>query len=238
MDTETEAAREQERELLLATQLELASTQQKLAERDQQLADVAATIELKALQKLADVEQQLADLAATIELQALLAIVSNPVLLKQDISSLTQRINAANIELNDEDYLASYLECDSPVDTSVTYAFGPPTSLTSTNDNSSIAMSTVRLGRVANRPKTYFWEIDELAASEQVCTVFFESDVERMQRFVHFYAAQITSLRRLLRYAEEQGRGATEASLQVFFLAFLKEFVAAAGWRGRGRRGQ
>jgi hypothetical protein len=48
-----------------------------------------------------------------------------------------------------------------------------------------------------------------------------------MQRFVNAQAAQITSLRRLLRYAEEKGCGATEASLLVFFLAFLKEFVAA-----------
>ena len=88
-------------------------------------------------------------------------------------------------------------------------------------------MSTVRLGRVAHRPKVYFWTINEEAASRLVCGAFFESDAGRMQRFVEAQAAQITSLRRLLRYAEENSRGASEASLQVFVLAFLKGFVAA-----------
>jgi len=236
MDTEA-AAREQLLQELLARD---ARRVQELGLVRQQLADAAArdarrVQELELVrQQLADAaareekrEQLLADAAATNELGLLLAMVSHPVLLTQDISSLAQRINDANFELNDENYLTSYLARDSLVDTSVTYTLGPPTSLTSTNDNASIAMSTVRLGRVAHRPKVYFWEIDEVAASALVCDALFESDVGRMQRFVNAQAAQITSLRRLLRYAEEKGCGATEASLLVFFLAFLKEFVAA-----------
>ena len=214
MDTEA-AAREQLQELLARD----ARVVQDLELVRQQLADALAREEIR--------EQQLADLAATNELGALLALVSHPLLLTQDISSLVRRINDANFELNDENYLTSYLARDSLLDTSINYASGPPTSLTSTNDNASIAMSTVRLGRVAYRPKVYFWEIDEEATSAVVCDALFESDVGRMQRFVNAQAAQITSLRRLLRYAEEKGCGATEASLQVFFLAFLKEFVAA-----------
>ena len=215
MDTEA-AAREQLLQELLAGNARLV---QELELLRQQLADAAAREERR--------EQQLADLAATNELEELLLMVSYPALLTQDISSLAQRINAANIELNDEDYLTSYLARDSLLDTSITYTLGPSTSFYSNNDNSSIPMSTVRLGRVAHRPKVYFWEIDEVAASALVCDALFESDVGRMQRFVNAQAAQITSLRRLLRYAEEKGRGATEASLQVIFLAFLKEVVAA-----------
>ena len=197
-----------------------ARREQELEVLRQQLADAAAREEKR--------EQQLAALSALNELGVLLATVSHPVSLQtQDISSLTQRINAANFELDDEDYLTSYLARDSLLNTSVTYALGPSTSFYSNNDNSSIAMSSVRLGRVAHWPTVYFWDIDEAAASELVCDALFESDVERMQRFVNAQAAQITSLRRLLRYAEEKGRGADETSLQVFFLAFLKEVVAA-----------
>ena len=201
----------------LVQQLAEAAARDKM--REQQLAEAAARDKMR--------EQQLADAAAANERGTLLAMVSNPVFLTQNISSLAQRINDANLELIDEVYLKSYLARDSPLDLSVTYVSVPPTPLTSTNDNASIAMSTVRLGRVAHRPKIYFWEIDEVAASALVCGALFESDVGRMQGFVDAHAARIASLRRLLRYAEEKGCGASEASLQIFFLAFLKEFVAA-----------
>ena len=67
------------------------------------------------VQELDLMRQQLAMMVATNERGELLSMVSHPVFLAQGISSLAQRIDAANFVLDDENYLTSYLARDSLV---------------------------------------------------------------------------------------------------------------------------